>query len=278
MSLKFKYVFLLIFILIFSCSKKEKDVSILKEKNLETQMIEIYNEAMEEFEKGDVIFAGKKFNEAELLYPQSIWAPRAVLMSAYGHFSQGYYNYAVNDLERFLVKYKNHPQSDYAYYLLALCHYDQIVDEKKDLNEIVKAKKYFQLILNDYPNTDYAQDAKFKLDYIVEIMASKEMYIARYYVQREKWIPAIKRFKKVVNEYDTTIFVEEALHRLVELHYKIGLISEAEKYALLLGYNYRSSVWYEESYKILNANYKRKKIDTKKEKETILKKFKKLFK
>tara|TARA_Y100000768_G_scaffold332964_1_gene272825 strand:- start:405 stop:1241 length:837 start_codon:yes stop_codon:yes gene_type:complete len=278
MSLKFKYVFLLIFILIFSCSKKEKDVSILKEKNLETQMIEIYNEAMEEFEKGDVIFAGKKFNEAELLYPQSIWAPRAVLMSAYGHFSQGYYNYAVNDLERFLVKYKNHPQSDYAYYLLALCHYDQIVDEKKDLNEIVKAKKYFQLILNDYPNTDYAQDAKFKLDYIVEIMASKEMYIARYYVQREKWIPAIKRFKKVVNEYDTTIFVEEALHRLVELHYKIGLISEAEKYALLLGYNYRSSVWYEESYKILNTNYKRKKIDTKKEKETILKRFKKLFK
>ena len=278
MSLKFKYVFLLIFILIFSCSKKEKDVSILKEKNLETQMIEIYNEAMEEFEKGDVIFAGKKFNEAELLYPQSIWAPRAVLMSAYGHFSQGYYNYAVNDLERFLVKYKNHPQSDYAYYLLALCHYDQIVDEKKDLNEIVKAKKYFQLILDNYPNTDYAQDAKFKLDYIVEIMASKEMYIARYYVQREKWIPAIKRFKKVVNEYDTTIFVEEALHRLVELHYKIGLISEAEKYALLLGYNYRSSVWYEESYKILNANYMRKKIDTKKEKETILKKFKKLFK
>ena len=143
MSLKFKYVFLLIFILIFSCSKKEKDVSILKEKNLETQMIEIYNEAMEEFEKGDVIFAGKKFNEAELLYPQSIWAPRAVLMSAYGHFSQGYYNYAVNDLERFLVKYKNHPQSDYAYYLLALCHYDQIVDEKKDLNEIVKAKNIF---------------------------------------------------------------------------------------------------------------------------------------
>ena len=278
MSLKFKYVFLLIFILIFSCSKKEKDVSILKEKNLETQMIEIYNEAMEEFEKGDVIFAGKKFNEAELLYPQSIWAPRAVLMSAYGHFSQGYYNYAVNDLERFLVKYKNHPQSDYAYYLLALCHYDQIVDEKKDLNEIVKAKKYFQLILDNYPNTDYAQDAKFKLDYIIEIMASKEMYIARYYVQREKWIPAIKRFKKVVNEYDTTIFVEEALHRLVELHYKIGLISEAEKYALLLGYNYRSSIWYEESYKILNTNYKTKKIDTKKEKETILKRFKKLFK
>ena len=278
MIFKFIFNYLIIFVLLFSCSKKIDQKSTLNENNLETQMIEVYKEGMKEFEKGDVIYAGKKFNEAELLYPQSIWAPRAVLMSAYGHFSQGYYNYAVNDLERFLVKYKNHPQSDYAYYLLALCHYDQIVDEKKDLNEIVKAKKYFQLILNDYPNTDYAQDAKFKLDYIVEIMASKEMYIARYYVQREKWIPAIKRFKKVVNEYDTTIFVEEALHRLVELHYKIGLISEAEKYALLLGYNYRSSVWYEESYKILNTNYKRKKIDTKKEKETILKRFKKLFK
>ena len=278
MKSHFSYILIIFLFFFTACSKKEEKVTVLKEKNLETQMIEVYNQAMNEFEKGDVIYAGKKFSEAEMLFPQSVWAPRALLMAAYGYFTQGYYSDAIRNLERFLVNYKNHPQTDYAYYLLALCHYDQIVDEKKDLNEIVKAKKYFQLILDNYPNTDYAQDAKFKLDYIVEIMASKEMYIARYYVQREKWIPAIKRFKKVVNEYDTTIFVEEALHRLVELHYKIGLISEAEKYALLLGYNYRSSVWYEESYKILNTNYKRKKIDTKKEKETILKRFKKLFK
>ena len=131
-------------------------------------------------------------------------------MSAYGYFSQGYYNDAINDLERFLIKYKNHPQTDYAYYLLALCHYDQIVDEKKDLNEILKAKKYFEFVINNYPNTDYAKDSKYKLEYIIEIMASKEMYLARYYVQREKWIPAINRFKKVVNDYDTTIYVEEA--------------------------------------------------------------------
>ena len=278
MSLKFKYVFLLIFILIFSCSKKEKDVSILKEKNLETQMIEIYNEAMEEFEKGDVIFAGKKFNEAELLYPQSIWAPRAVLMSAYGHFSQGYYNYAVNDLERFLVKYKNHPQSDYAYYLLALCHYDQIVDEKKDLNELLQSRKYFQILIKNYPDTDYATDSKYKLGLIEEIIASKEMYLARYYIQREKWIPAINRLKIVVNDYDETIFVEEALHRLVELHYKMGILNEAEKYALLLGYNYQSSRWYEASYKLLNKNYDKQKIDSNNKKNTLLKKFKNLFK
>ena len=278
MKIAYNFIFLLIIILTLSCSKKEEKVTILKEKNLETQMIEVYNQALKEFERGDVIYAGKKFSEAELLYPQSIWAPRAVLMSAYGYFSQGYYKDAINDLERFLVKYKNHPQTDYAYYLLALCHYDQIVDEKKDFNEILKAKKYFEILIDKYPNTDYASDSKFKLEFIVEIMASKEMYLARYYVQREKWIPAINRFKKVVNDFDTTIYVEEALHRLVELHYKVGLIDEAEKYAKLLGYNYQSSKWYEESYKILNKNYQKQTKIIKDDTESILKKFKKLFK
>ena len=278
MNNKFNLSLLIIFFLIIACSGKEEKVSVLKEKNLETQMIEVYSEAMAEFERGDVIYAGKKFSEAELLYPQSIWAPRAVLMSAYGYFSQGYYKDAINDLERFIFKYKNHPQTDYAYYLLALCHYDQIIDEKKDFNEILEAKKYFEIVINDFPDTDYATDSKYKLELIIEISASKEMYLARYYVEREKWIPAINRFKKVVNEYDTTIYVEEALHRLVELHYKLGLISEAEKYAYLLGYNYQSSKWYEASYKILNQNYERDKVLIKDNSGTILKKFKKLFK
>ncbi len=275
---KFNLIYFIIFILLFSCSKKIDKKTVIKEKNLETQMIEVYKQGIEEFEKGDVIFAGRKFSEAELLFPQSIWAPRAVLMSAYGYFSQGYYNYAINDLERFLIKYKNHPQTDYAYYLMALCHYDQIIDEKKDLKEILLAKKYFEIVINNYPNTDYAKDSKYKLDYITEVMASKEMYLARYYLEKEKWIPAIKRFQKVISDYDTTIFVEEALHRLVELNYKIGLENEAEKYALLLGYNYKSSKWYEASYRIINKDYKIKKISNKKEKENILKKFKKLFK
>ena len=176
-------------------------------------------------------------------------------MAAYGYFSQGYYNDAINNLERFLVKYKNHPQTDYEYYLLALSNYDQIIDERKDMNEILLAKKYFVLIVDRYPQTDYAQDSRYKLEFIHEIIASKEMYLARYYVQREKWIPAINRFKTVINDYDTTIYIEEALHRLVELHFKLGLIDESKKYASLLGYNYQSSEWYEESYKILNKNY-----------------------
>ena len=270
-------IFILFFILILSCSKKEQQVTTLKEKNLETQMIEVYNQAIQELERGDVIYAGKKFSEAELLYPQSVWAPRAVLMSAYGYFSQGYYSDAINDLERFLIKYKNHPNTDYAYYLLALSHYDQIVDEKKDMKEIIQAKKYFELIIKEYPNTEYANDSNFKLELIVEIMASKEMYLARYYTEREKWIPAINRFKNIVNNYDNTIYIEEALHRLVELHYRLGLVSEAKKYASLLGYNYKSSQWYESSYKILNKDYEKKKITSKSEKDSILKKFKKLF-
>ena len=278
MSLKFNFINILVILLIFSCSKKEDDATFLKENNLETQMIEVYNQAMEEFERGDVIYAGRKFNEAELLYPQSIWAPRAVLMAAYGYFSQGYYNDAINNLERFLVKYKNHPQTDYAYYLLALSHYDQIVDERKDMYEILQAKKYFEFLINNYADTDYARDSKYKLEFIVEIIASKEMYLARYYVQREKWIPAINRFKKVVNEYDTTIYIEEALHRLVELHYKLGMVNEAEKYAILLGYNYQSSQWYEASYRILNKDYEKKQKVSKVEKDNILNKFKSLFK
>ena len=278
MNVKFVFKYLTLFIFIFSCSQKEEQISVLKQNNLELQMIETYKDAYKEFERGDVIYAGKKFSEAELLYPQSIWAPRAVLMSAYGYFSQGYYSDAINDLERFLKKYKNHPHTSYAYYLLALCHYDQIIDEKKDFNEIIKSKKYFQYIVKNYPKTEYALDSSYKLEYITEITASKEMYLARYYVQREKWIPAINRFKIVVNNYGTTIYVEEALHRLVELHYKLGLIDEAKKYASLLGYNYQSSKWYEASYRIVNKDYSKNKVKKKDDRDTILKKFKNLFK
>ena len=278
MKSHFSYILIIFLFFFTACSKKEEKVTVLKEKNLETQMIEVYNQAMNEFEKGDVIYAGKKFSEAEMLFPQSVWAPRALLMAAYGYFTQGYYSDAIRNLERFLVNYKNHPQTDYAYYLLALCHYDQIVDEKKDLNELLQSRKYFQILIKNYPDTDYATDSKYKLGLIEEIIASKEMYLARYYIQREKWIPAINRLKIVINDYDETIFVEEALHRLVELHYKMGLVNEAKKYALLLGYNYQTSRWYEASYKLLNKDYNKRKIASNNKKNTLLKKFKNLFK
>jgi len=279
--MKFPLVFFIITILFLniSCSKEEEKISIVEEKSLEMQMIQAYKEGLKELDKGDPLYAAKKFNEAELLYPQSIWAPRAALMASYSYFSYFYYSDAVLELEKFLDKYKNHPRRDYAYYLLALSHYDQIIDETKDLNEILKAKKYFEIIIQTYPSTEFALDSQYKLELIQELLASKEMYLARYYVDREKWIPAINRFKTVVEYYDSTIYIEEALHRLVELHYKIGLISESKKYAALLGYNYKSSKWYEESYGILNKDYvKISKRQNKKKEESLINKFKDLLK
>ena len=279
--MKFHSLYLIVFLifLVSSCAKEKEKISIVEEESLESQMIKTYNEGLKELDKGDVIYAAKKFNEAELLYPQSIWAPRAALMAAYAYYSQFYYTDAIIELEKYLDKYKNHTRRDYAYYLLALCHYNQIVDETKDLNEILKAKKYFEFIIKKYPNTEFALDSEFKLELIKELLASKEMYLARYYIDREKWIPAINRFKTVVKDYETTIFVEEALHRLVELHYKLGLVDESKKYAALLGYNYQSSKWYEESYKILNKNYEKiSKTKNKKKEESIIQKFKDLLK
>ena len=270
--------FIFLILSLISCTQKNEKISLIKEDNLEMQMIEAYNEGLEEFNKGDVFFAAKKFNEVELLYPQSIWAPRSTLMAAYAFYSDLYFNDAIFELERFLEKYKNHQDTDYAYYLIAICHYNLIVDEKKDLGEIIKAKTYFNLLVNEYPNTDFAEDAKFKLELIEEILASKELYLANYYLDREKWIPAMNRFKKIVDEYDTTIFIEEALYRLVELNYKLGLIEEAKKYTALLGYNYQSSEWYDMSYKILNANYeKTENSNDKKKQNLLLKKFRELL-
>ena len=278
--MKFQNFIISFFIIlaITACSEKKSKVSLIKEDNLEQQMIEAYNEGLKEFNRGDIFFAAKKFNEVELLYPQSIWAPRSTLMAAYAYYSQYYFTDAIFELERFLEKYKNHPDTDYAYYLLAISHYNQIVDEKKDLGEIIKSKKYFMLLIKEFPNTDFANDASYKLELIQEILASKELYLANYYLDREKWIPAINRYKTIVDDYDTTIFIEEALFRLIEINYKLGLTEEAKKYASLLGYNYQSSEWYELSYKILNTKYKKTKInqDINKQK-SLLQKFKKLF-
>ncbi len=269
---------ILIPIIIISCSKKDEKISLIKEDNLEMQMIEAYNEGLKEFNRGDIFFAAKKFNEVELLYPQSIWASRSTLMAAYAYYTQLYFTDAIIELQRFLDKYPNHPNTDYAYYLIAICHYNQIVDEKKDLGEIIKAKDYFNKLIGKFPNTDFAEDANFKLELIDEVLASKELYLAKYYLDREKWIPAMNRYKNIVDEYDTTIFVEEALYRLVELNYKLGLEDEAKKYTALLGYNYQSSIWYESSYKILNKNYNKTNLNTASPDErSLIKKFKKLL-
>jgi outer membrane protein assembly factor BamD len=271
---------LLLSIICFSCSKEVAKETIIQEKNMELQMIEAYKEGLKELERGDALYAAKKFNEAEVLFPQSDYAPKSALMAAYSYYSQNYYGDAIAELERFIKIYPNHYNISYAEYLLGLCFYEQIIDEKKDLQSIDNAKDIFLNLIKKYPNTDFAIDANFKLDLINDILAAKEIYIGRYYFDKKKWIAAINRFRTVTDDYDTTIYVEEALHRLVEIYYIIGLEEESKKYANLLGYNYMSSEWYEKSYSIFDKKYEINKKDSTRNKNftsSILKKFKSLF-
>ena len=273
------FIFFIFFtyLIISGCGQKKVDVKPLEDTNIDSQMIKAYNEGLTALDNKDYMLAVKKFGEAEILYPQSIWAPRSALMTAYSYYVYERYFDTIFELERFLKTYPEHNRQNYAYYLLGLAYYEQIVDEKKDLEPIINSKKYFQIIINEYPGSEYAADAEFKLDLIKEILAAKEMYLGRYYIEKEKWIPAINRYKIILENYDDTIYVEEAIHRLVEIHYKVGLINESKKYANLLGYNYQSGEWYEKSYKIFNKNYEKPKIKTAKNKKTIIQRLRSLI-
>ncbi len=274
-----KLSLILIFIIFFvSCSKKEPEATNIKKKSQELEMTMAYNEGYQKLKINDTYNAAQKFLEAELLFPQSDWAPKSALMASYSYYLQNYYSEALSNLNRYLKTYPEDKSIPYAHFLIGICYYEMIEDEKRDIDPLLKAKDQFILIINNYPNTDFALDAKFKLDLIEDILASKEMYLARHYQKKNKWVAAINRYQIIVNEYDESIFVEEALHRLVEINYNIGLLDESKKYANLLGYNYRSSKWYKKSYKVFNKDYKEivpKKID--KNKKGVIDKFKKLF-
>tara|TARA_Y100000590_G_scaffold451741_1_gene593656 strand:- start:1354 stop:2184 length:831 start_codon:yes stop_codon:yes gene_type:complete len=274
----FKNLLILFFsiFLLFSCSKKNKEL-IITEPSDEEKAISIYAEAVDALNKGDAFYAGKKFKDVETLVPQSKWAAKASLMSSYSEYSRNAYSNAVFALERHIKSYPADKNIPYAHYLIAICYYEQILDEKKDLKPLLQAKEKFEFIMETYPNTDYATDARFKIDLIVDQMAAKEMSIARFYMKTKKWIPALNRLKTIVNKYEKTIFVEEALHRLVEVYYRLGLEEEAKQAAAILGYNYQSGDWYKKSYKVFNKKYKPKKIKKEKEMGLIRKKIKSLF-
>ena len=274
------FILIIALCLIFSsCSKEEKKISTISEKSIELQILESYKEGLKELDGGDALYAAKKFNEVEIMFPQSEWAPKSTLMAAYAYYSQQYYFDTIEELKIFIKKYPKHENLDYAHYLLGICYYEQIVDEKKDLNSIILAKKKFNYVVKQFPDTDYALDATFKLDLINNILASKEMYLGRYYIQKKKWIPAINRFRKIIDDYETTIYSEEALHRLVEIYYILGLQGEAEKYAYLLGYNYQSSEWYKKSYGVFDKMYEKKLKKSKRDKKDgiVKRTFKSLF-
>ena len=279
--LRSKLSYILILLILFvtvSCSKKEAEIQNIKKKSQELEMSIAYKEALDKLEINDTYNAAQKFLEAELLFPQSSWAPQSALMASYSYYIQNYYSEAVSNLNRFLKTYPKNENVVYAHYLIGICYYEMIEDEKRDINPILKSKEKFELIIESYPNTDFALDSKFKLDLINDILASKEMYLARHYQKKNKWIAAINRYNNIVENYNETIFIEEALHRLVEINYQLGLIEESEKFAKVLGYNYQSGEWYKKSYKIFNKDYKERDTGKiKKNKKGVIEKFRKLF-
>jgi outer membrane protein assembly factor BamD len=271
------YLTLLFSIFILTSCMNKSTNEIKTEPTEEEIVLAIYADAVEALKKGDAFYSAKKFKEAESLLPLSEWAAKASLMAAYADYTRNSYSNSIFSLERHIIKYPADKNIPYAHYLIAICYYEQILDEKKDLEPLLKAQQKFEYILENYPETDYATDARFKLDLIIDQLAAKEMSIARFYIKTEKWIPAINRLKIIVEKYERTPFVEEALHRLVEVYYKLGLVEEAKAAASILGYNYQSSKWYEKSYKVFNKQYKSKRRKKKKEMGLIRRKIKSLF-
>ncbi len=276
---RFNLLLLIIIFLLSGCAKKiDENSSLIKQNSQELEMISAYNKAYESLNNGDPYFASKKFLEAELLYPQSEWAAKSALMASYSFYQQNYYVEAISNLNRFIDTYPKSTDIIYAHYLLAICYYEMIEDEKRDTEPLINAKQKFNFIVENYPNSEFEIDAKFKLNLIEDILASKEMYLGRHYAKKKKWIAAMNRFKVVVRDYNRTVFIEEALHRLVEINYRLGLIDESMKYAKILGYNYQSSKWYKKSYKIFNKDYSAiSQNNIKKDKKGVIKRFKKLF-
>ena len=261
-------------LLLFSCTKTEVKDS--EPPSTKQEAMDIYKDALSSMEEGQYLIASDKFDQSESLLPQTEWAAKSALMSSYCLYTISFYDEAILNLKRFKKLYPADPNIDYASYLIAVIYYEQILDEKKDIEKLIFTKDAIEDFLKKYPNTDYAMDLKFKLDLVINQMAAKEISIARFYIQNEKWIPAINRLKIVVEKYDKTIFVEEALFRLVEIYYRIGLIDEAKAAASLLGYNYNSSEWYEKSYTVLNKNYKPIQIQDKEENK-LVDRIKKIF-
>tara|TARA_X000000950_G_scaffold139132_1_gene172637 strand:+ start:3729 stop:4553 length:825 start_codon:yes stop_codon:yes gene_type:complete len=249
-----------------SCAKKEEIYSPSKANN----PYNLYNEGVEAFKKNQFFFANKKFSEAELNFEKPELAAKSAIMASYSLYGINFYKEAEENLKRYLKTYPADKYVIYANYLLAIIYYEQISDEKKDLKPLLKARDTIDFFIKKYPNSDYAIDLRFKRGLVQNQLAAKELFVARYYISVKKWIPAINRLKIIIEKYNTTIFVEEALHRLVEIYYHLGLENEAKSYAAILGYNYNSGEWFKKSYKVFNKNYQDLKKEIKKEKkETI---------
>ncbi len=212
---------------------------------------QIYNKAMDYLADGSYQKAAKEFDEVERQHPYSVWARRATLMSAYAHYKVNEYDDAILTAQRYISLHPGSKETAYAYYLVALCYYEQISDVGRDQKMTQDALASLLALVQRYPQSEYARDARIKLDLTMDHLAGKEMEIGRYYLKRHDYIAAINRFRVVVERYQTTTHVPEALHRLVEAYLSLGIKPEAQTAAAVLGYNYPGSNWYQDSYSLL---------------------------
>ncbi len=213
----------------------------------------LYNEAFDQFQKGEYKTAAKDFEEVDRQHPYSEWAARAELNAAYSYYLDDKYDEAISTLDHFIQLHPGNENAAYAYYLKAICSYEQIRDVQRDQSFTEAALGGLQEVVTRFPGTSYARDAKLKIDLVRDHLAGKDMEIGRYYQQRELYPAAINRFRNVIENYQTTAQTPEALERLVECYLALGLYDEAKAAGAVLGYNYPGSSWYEDAYRLLTA-------------------------
>ena len=274
---KFFYKYLLIVSLIFAYGCSSKNKTIFAEPKTAIPLEKLYAEAYLNYKNNKYQDAVELFEEVEKNYSfNTEWASKSLLMRAYIYYEVSKYVETLEILKKFKTRYAGNKNMDYVEYLMAMCLFEQINIIALSQENTLLAERQFKKIILNYPTSNYAEDAKFKLDLIQDQLAGKEMYVARYYIKRNKWGPALIRLNRIVKEYETTIYIEEALHRLVEIHYKLGNIPFARRYASILGYNYNDSDWYKKSYNIVEN--KNLRIEKEKQKKSLKEKLKKIIK
>ena len=248
------FCILLIFFSVISCSSSEdKKLTDLSRKN-KIELSALWKFAIDDFNNSLPEDAIEKFKLVEKDYSYTEWAPRSLLMIAYIYYEANRCVDAISAAERYMKFYPNNLERVYAEYLKGVCYFEEVSEFSKDQDNTFKAINQFKLLISSYPNTEYANDAKYKLDLLNDLLAGKEMYVARYYMNAQKWGGAINRLKTIIEKYQNTIYIEEALYRLVEIYHKLGLVEDASKAAAILGYNYNSSEWYKKSYLLVSTN------------------------
>ena len=267
--MRIRLIFYIIFALFLLSCSKDKDIYT---PTVKLDPYKIYKEGLDSFNKNQFFFASKKFSEAEINFISPSAAAKSAIMNSFSLYAINFYDEAEESLNRYLKVYPADKYKIYAHYLLAIISYEQIGEEKHDLKPLLDAKKKIDFFLVEYPNSEYAIDLNLKKDLVTNQFAARELYIAKYYIKVQKWVPAINRLKIIVKDYGRTVFIEETLHRLVEIHYHLGLEDEANSFAAILGYNYNSSEWFKQSYKILNKNYNFQKQDKSQKDKTLFKK------